>query len=115
MNWKFWTWGRRQTNQRRTHIAALLTEEQRVAAFVKAPGNDLFAAIIAELDELTMEVSDRAVDESISADQMRFRLGAQDGLLEFKEKLLRRESDARLTQAQLEAKAREEQSADDAD
>jgi hypothetical protein len=96
------------TPKRRTHIAALMPEGERQAAYLTAPGNALFAAILADLDDLAITKSDAAVDENLPEGALRFRLGGSDALLEFKERLQERQREAQLTQEQLEAKRRAE-------
>lgn len=82
------------TPKRQTHIAALMPEDERQAAYLQAPGHALFAAILADLDDLTLSKSDDAVDEDLPEAKMRFRLGGQDALLEFKERLQVRAKEA---------------------
>lgn len=97
------------TPKRRTHIAALMAEDERQAAYLLTPGSELFKAIIADLDEFTISKSDDAVAEELTEAQLRFRLGGADALLEFKERLQARHQTAQLTQEQLEAKRRAEE------
>lgn len=100
-------------NQRRTEIAGLVPEGERQAAYLAAPGSALLAAVLADLDELAVSVSDRALDIGLSNEHLRWHAGGQDALLEFKEKLLARVAEAQLTQEQREAKAKEEQTNED--
>jgi len=131
MNWKFWkteesgtghpAFGRRiqmiekARAPKQTPLPGLPGEEAREASYLKAPDNDLFLAVLADLQEFAVEVSDRGLDMNLTNDQLRWHMGGSDALLEFLEKLQARERDARLTQAQIEAKKAEEQPADDAD
>lgn len=109
---KNWVW-KMFGGTRRTEIAALVPEGERLAAYLSAPGSALLAAVLADLDELAVTVSDRALDIGLSNEHLRWHTGGQDALLEFKEKLLARVAEARLTQEQREAKAREEQTNED--
>lgn len=110
-NW----WQKLFGHQRRTEIAALMPEDERQAAYLSAPDSALLAAVLADLDEQAVTVSDRALDIGLSNEHLRWHTGGQDALLEYKEKLLARVAAARLTQEQREAKARAEQTNEDSE
>lgn len=105
---KFW----KHRRERRTATPGLLTEESREAAFLKAPDNELFLAVLADLQEFAVEVSDRALDRKLPEAEVRWHLGGCEALLEFLERLQERERDARLTAEQLEAKKAETEATD---
>ena len=111
MNWKFWP--RKAAGpprgERKTQLAGLPSEEARTAAYLKAPDNDLFGAVVADLREFAVEVSDRALDTNLPDGTLRWHLGGSEALLEFLERLEERERQARLTSEQLEAQKREEE------
>lgn len=111
MNLKFWTWFRKP--KRQTQIAGLPSEEARAAAYLQAPEHPLFLAVLADLQEFSVEVSDRALDPDLSDGKLRWHTGGTDALLEFLEKLQQRERDARLTAEQLAAKQAEEKGTED--
>ena len=98
--------------QRRMQASSLMNEDAREAAYLTAPDNPLFEAVLADLDELTVNVSDRALEtaEQPGDHLMRKHLGGQDALLEFKEKLFLRRANARLTEEQ-NARRKEERNA----
>lgn len=99
----FWT--RDLADPRRTPTPGLMDEDERSAAFLEAPNHRLFNAVLADLQEFAVEVSDRALDPDLPESKIRFHLGGADALLEFLEKLQQREREARLTEAELAAKA----------
>lgn len=74
---------------------SVLTEREMAEGFALAPESKLWGAVLAQLDEKIVEVSDRPLDEKMGNGQMRYHLGGQAALLEFKETLLEREREAR--------------------
>ena len=111
MNWRFWKRevGVPDRPEPKTQLPGLPSEDARTAAYLKAPGNDLFGAVVADLREFAVEVSDRALDAALPDGTLRWHLGGSDALLEFLEKLQERERQARLTAEQIEAQKKEEE------
>jgi len=72
-----------------------ITEAELVARFRSAPGNPLYTAVLAVLDDQILEVSVRPLNLKLPAPEKDWHLGAQDGLIEFKERLLHLEDQAR--------------------
>lgn len=75
-----------------------VTEERLQEMFLNVPDSPGWKATLAVLDSETLEAVDAAVDERLSNEQMRFRLGQVAGLLAFRQTLLDREVDARKRQ-----------------
>lgn len=86
-----------------------ISEARLQELFLNAPNNPLWQATLAVLDLEVQESLETVIDETLTNELMRFRVGAVAGLLQFKQKLLDREKEARQTQAQAEAKEKEEQ------
>ncbi len=78
-----------------------ITEERLAEMFLHVPGTPGWQATLAVLDAETQEACDRAVDERLTNEQMRFRIGGVSALLELKATLLEREEQARKVQADL--------------
>ena len=96
MNWKFWTSPAENNIHPRPQIQLRpLPEHELRAGFAEAPHSALWRSVQAELDEFIIEVSDRPLSETLSDATMRFHVGGQAALVEFKDRLNRREAEAR--------------------
>jgi hypothetical protein len=73
----------------------VMTEKDKALAFRSAPDTMLWRAILASIDELAMEYSDRAVNEEESDRKVWRYLGGQEALMELKTRFLERENEAR--------------------
>lgn len=71
------------------------SEQKITEGLLSARGHPIWDAVLGLLDEQILEVSDRPLDEVMNDQAVRFHLGGQAALLEFKELLLRREAEAR--------------------
>lgn len=98
MNWKFWKQPSsilHPPSSRPQLVLRPLSEAELRAGFRAAPDAPLWASTLAELDEFIIEVSDRPLAEDLSDAAVRFHVGGQAALVEFKARLLKREEQAR--------------------
>lgn len=88
---------------------ATITEARLAEIFLNAPNNPLWDGTLAALDLQVQEELDQTIEESLTNEQLRFRIGGVAALLKFKQALRDYEADARLTQREIEERAAQEQ------
>jgi hypothetical protein len=87
----------------------VMAEDEMVARFGEIPASRLWPALMAELDEFIIRVSDDVVDEE-NPNKLFKAAGGQAYLMDFKLKLLQRERVARgLAKTAADAKEEEEE------
>lgn len=83
MNWiKKWM-GR----SRSAGPAAVIGEQELASRFLEAPGSRLFEAVLAVCDDEAQEQLEQCLDEGLSNEVLRYRVGAVAGILQVKERL----------------------------
>lgn len=80
----------------------VISERELAARFLNAPNSPLWEATLAALDLQVQEAVDETLEETLSNEQLRARVGGVSELLRFKANLLERERAARLTETQTE-------------
>lgn len=94
----YWTWRLKDKPQPRLKPMRLRVgaEAEIEGALEAGLDHPVWHAVLALLDEKIIEVSDRPLDEAMNDQAVRFHLGGQAALLEFKEDLVEREREARV-------------------
>lgn len=77
-----------------------LPEDERQAAYLEAPGHRLFLAVLADLEDGIAEVSEQMDDIRRTPEELRHLSGSMKALRLFRDDLLTREADAKLTEEQ---------------
>lgn len=85
-----------------------ISEQELGRRFLNAPNNPLWEATLAVLDLQVQEALDGALEETLSNEQLRTRVGGVAELLRFKANLEDRERTARLTETEAEKEAEPE-------
>lgn len=80
----------------------VISERELAARFLNAPNSPLWEATLAALDLQVQEAVEETLEETLSNEQLRARVGGVSELLRFKANLLERERAARLTETQTE-------------
>jgi len=78
----------------------VISERELAPMFLNAPNSPLWEATLATLDLQVQEALEESLEEALTDQQMRYRLGGVNELLRFKAHLLDRERAARLTESQ---------------
>lgn len=88
----------------RTKLAAVevISERELASRFLNAPNHPLWEATLATLDLQVQDALDETLEETLTDQQLRWRIGGVSELLKFKANLLERERQARLTETQAE-------------
>lgn len=72
----------------------VMSEEDKVRRFAEIPASQVWPAVLAELDEFLIDQSDQMVDED-NPNRLLKIAGGQEALLDFKNKLMKRDFAAR--------------------
>lgn len=91
--WQRWFGRRRALTKVKTISEAELQE-----LFLQAPDSPLWRATLSVLDQEVQEGLERCLDERLTNEQMRYRLGSVAGLLELRAEYEEREANARRRQ-----------------
>lgn len=78
----------------------VISERELAARFLNAPNSPLWEATLAALDLQVQEAVEETLEETLTNEQLRARVGGVSELLKFKANLLERERAARLTESQ---------------
>jgi hypothetical protein len=97
-------WFERRPRPKLTEIRAV-SEEELAGMFLHAPDNPAWKATLAVLDLEVQEQLELCLEETLSNDVLRHRLGAVAGLLRFKQVLRDRETEARRREQEREEPA----------
>lgn len=65
----------------------VIGEQELAARFLEAPGSRLFEAVLAVCDDEAQEQLEQCLDEGLSNEVLRYRVGAVAGILQVKERL----------------------------
>lgn len=76
----------------------VISEQELKARFLDAPGSRLFEAVLAVCDDEAQEQLEECLDEALSNEQLRYRVGAVAGIQQVKERLMEYEREARKTE-----------------
>lgn len=85
----------------------LISERELASRFLQAPNNPLWEATLAVLDLQVQDALEETLDEDLTNEKLRYRIGGVAELLKFKGNLLDRERQARLTEAEGEKETKE--------
>lgn len=80
----------------------VIGERELAGMFLNAPNSPLWEAMLATLDLQVQEALEETLEETLTNEQLRYRVGGVNELLRFKAHLLERERAARLTEAETE-------------
>lgn len=86
----------------------VISEQELGRRFLNAPNNPLWEATLAVLDLQVQEALDGALEDTLTNEQLRTRVGGVAELLRFKANLEDRERAARLTETEAEKQEEEE-------
>lgn len=73
----------------------VISEQELKARFLEAPGSRLFEAVLAVCDDEAQEQLEECLDEALSNEQLRYRVGAVAGIQQVKERLMEYEREAK--------------------
>jgi hypothetical protein len=83
-------------------LVEVISERELASRFLNAPNSPLWEATLAALDLQVQEELDTTLEESLTNEQLRYRVGGVAGLLRFKANLQDRERQARQTESEQE-------------
>lgn len=85
----------------------VISEQELKARFLDAPGSRLFEAVLAVCDDEAQEQLEECLDEALSNEQLRYRVGAVAGIQQVKERLMEYEREARKVESETEKEEEE--------
>lgn len=78
----------------------VISEQELKERFLDAPGSRLFEAVLAVCDDEAQEQLEECLDEALSNEQLRYRVGAVAGIQQVKERLMEYEREARKVESE---------------
>ncbi len=85
----------------------VISERELAGRFLNAPNSPLWEAVLAVLDLQVQEALEESLNETLTNEQLRYRIGGVAELLKFKANLGDRERQARLTERETETEEAE--------